>query len=115
MGIIYFIVAIFATTVGGALAGLGGGVIIKPALDVLGHYDIVTISLLSTFTVFSMAIVSTYKQLRKGFIVEKRLVYLAVGALAGGVVGKQLFTLLLNSMAQDKAAGIQALYLQVSC
>ncbi len=31
MGIIYFIVAIFATTVG-ALAGLGGGVIIKPAL-----------------------------------------------------------------------------------
>ena len=110
MGIIYFLVAIFATTVG-ALAGLGGGVIIKPSLDLLGHYDITTISLLSTFTVFSMAVVSTYKQIRAGFKIEKQLVALALGSIAGGILGKTLFTRLIAFVPEDLASGIQALIL----
>lgn len=110
MGIIYFIVAIIATTVG-ALAGLGGGVIIKPTLDLLGHYDITTISLLSSFTVFSMAIVSTYKQLKKGFVIQKSLVYLAIGAILGGIIGKNLFEILINNMPENQASGLQAMIL----
>lgn len=113
MGIIYFLVAFVATTAG-ALAGLGGGVIIKPSLDLLGHYDITTISLLSSFTVFSMAIVSTYKQIKIGFKIEKRLVVLAIGAIVGGVLGKSLFVLLLNNVAHEsKASGMQAIILAV--
>lgn len=115
MGIIYFLVAIFATTVG-ALAGLGGGVIIKPSLDLLcqngiGNYDITTISLLSTFTVFSMAVVSIYRQIKSGFKIEKQLVYLALGAIMGGVLGKGLFTLLVDGVPEMLASGIQALLL----
>lgn len=115
MGIIYFFVAIFATTAG-ALAGLGGGVIIKPALDLLchngiGNYDLTTISLLSTFTVFSMAVVSTYRQIKSGFKIEKQLVFLSIGAIIGGVVGKNLFTLLIAGVPELLASGIQALIL----
>lgn len=115
MGIIYFLVAIFATTAG-ALAGLGGGVIIKPALDLLchngiGNYDLTTISLLSTFTVFSMAVVSTYRQIKSGFKVEKQLVFLSIGAIMGGVIGKNLFSLLISNVPELLASGIQALML----
>lgn len=112
MAIVYFLVALVATTVG-ALAGLGGGVIIKPSLDVLGHYDIVTISLLSTFTVFSMAVISTYKQIRKGFKVDVRLMYLSLGAIGGGILGKVLFTTMLQWIEADIASGIQSTILAV--
>lgn len=115
MGIIYFLVALFATTVG-ALAGLGGGVIIKPSLDLLcqngiGNYDITTISLLSTFTVFSMAVVSTYRQIKSGFKIEKELLFLSAGAIIGGVAGKSLFTILIEGVPGYLASGIQALIL----
>lgn len=112
MQIIYFLVALIATTIG-ALAGLGGGVIIKPSLDLLGHYDLSTISMLSTFTVFSMAVVSTYKQIKKGFSIEKRLVFMAIGATLGGILGQQLFKLLLTAMDSDLAAGMQSIMLAV--
>lgn len=110
MGIIYFLVAIIATTLG-ALAGLGGGVIIKPSLDMLGHYDISTISLLSTFTVFSMAAVSTYKQVRKGFIIRRELIYIASGSILGGIIGSTLFRWMLTLIDEGLASGLQALIL----
>lgn len=110
MGIVYFFVAIIATTVG-ALAGLGGGVIIKPSLDLLGHYDIGTISLLSTFTVFSMSVIAIYRQIRSGFKIEKQLLYLASGAIIGGILGKSLFILLIEAVPEQLASGIQALLL----
>lgn len=110
MGIIYFLVAIVATTLG-ALAGLGGGVIIKPALDLLGHYDIVTISLLSTVTVFSMAVVATYKQLKKGFVLRRELIIIAAGSVLGGVVGSTLFKWMLSTIDDTFASGLQALIL----
>ncbi len=61
MQFLYFLVAILATTIG-SLAGIGGGVIIKPAMDFLGHYDLPTISVISSITVLSMAIVSTWRR-----------------------------------------------------
>ncbi len=110
MPIIYAFVALLAT-IFGSLAGLGGGVIIKPALDLLGDYDLTTISLLSTFTVFSMAAVATYRQFRTGFKPDKSLYLLAIGAILGGISGKQLFSLLLRHMNDTMASGLQAIIL----
>ncbi len=42
MVLIYFLVALLST-ICGSMAGLGGGVIIKPVLDFLGDYNIETI------------------------------------------------------------------------
>ncbi len=88
--IVYFFIALLATTFG-SLVGLGGGVVIKPVLDSIGTYDIATIGILSSITVFSMAIVSTIKQIRKGFVVERIMIAIVVGAVLGGGIGNFIF------------------------
>lgn len=112
MGIVYFLVAIVATTLG-SLVGLGGGVIIKPSLEFIGEFDIVSISILSSITVFSMAIVSTYKQVKKGFRPSRKIIYLAIGAIIGGIIGKFLFSILLNNMNKTDASALQGIILIV--
>jgi len=89
---IYLLVALFSTTIG-ALSGLGGGVIIKPVLDSLGQYDVATIGLLSSFTVLSMAVVSTIKQYHSGMRFEgKTTIILSSGSITGGILGTVLFS-----------------------
>lgn len=96
MILIYFFVALLST-IAGSMAGLGGGVIIKPVLDFLGDYNIATISVLSSFTVFAMAIVSIIRQiLYKSKIDIKNTGALAIGSVLGGLLGQQVLTLILD-------------------
>lgn len=89
--IIYFAVGLVAT-IFGALAGLGGGVIIKPVLDLLGDYDVGTISILSAATVFSMTVVSLIHSRHIDENINiKHSFTLAIGSFVGGIVGKSLF------------------------
>lgn len=97
MGILYFFIVLAATTAG-AIAGVGGGVIIKPALDALGHYNIETIGVLSSAAVLSMAIVSTARRFIQGLRIDLKIVLLSVGAIAGGIAGKEIFYLLVGSI-----------------
>lgn len=46
------------------MTGMGGGVIIKPAMDFIGTYNAQTIGVISSITVFSMSIVSIIKQIQ---------------------------------------------------
>lgn len=111
MFFIYFITAVCATVLG-SLAGLGGGVIIKPVLDALGNYDLATVGILSSVTVFSMAFVSTAKQFKAGFKVDFNTVILAIGSILGGGAGKKLFDIFLVFFKnQNIGKGIQALIL----
>ena len=88
---IYFAVGLIAT-IFGALAGLGGGVIIKPVLDLLGDYDVGTISVLSAATVFSMSVVSLINSRKSEVTVNvKQSFTLAIGSIIGGIIGKVLF------------------------
>ena len=107
MGILYLIIALLATTLG-TLAGLGGGVIIKPVLDALGDYDVFVIGVLSSATVCSMALVSTTRRIIGGIRFDKILVVLAVGAVLGGFAGKQAFEVSMDSIAPDRLTSIQA-------
>ncbi len=92
MGLIYFLIALTATLLGSAV-GLGGGVIIKPMLDFLGHYNIETINTLSSTTVFAMSISSLIRQFRaKAKINFKIAVPLAIGSVIGGVLGQNLLS-----------------------
>lgn len=93
---VYFLLALFATTVG-SLTGMGGGVIIKPLMDVLGDYDVKTIGIVSSITVFSMAIVSVLKQIKaKTEIPYKNAIPLGIGSVAGGFLGEKLLTFIVN-------------------
>lgn len=109
-GIIYFSVGIMATMFG-AIAGIGGGVIIKPVLDFLGDYNASTISILSSFTVFSMAVISTYKQIKNGVKFERTRMFVFIGgSISGGVLGKKIFGIFIMNLGNTPTiTGVQSL------
>lgn len=92
--LIYFIIILLANSIG-ALSGMGGGVIIKPALDTLGYHPLAAIGFYSSAAVFTMSIVSIYKQVKGGFSIERmRIFAIASGSILGGYLGDRLFSFL---------------------
>ncbi len=96
--LICFAVCIFSTMIG-AISGIGGGVIIKPLLDMtLSGLGTKMLSLLSAFSVLSMSLFSIGKNYvqksQQQKLVMKIAVPLAVSSTAGGVIGKLLFNVL---------------------
>lgn len=103
---LYFFIGLFASTVG-AIAGLGGGVIIKPLLDLFGHYDLATIGILSASTVLSMATISLIKSRKKEIKIEKSTsIYIAFGSILGGISGKWLFNYVMSVIPFTKVIAI---------
>lgn len=107
---LYLLVAIFATTIG-ATAGIGGGVIIKPMLDLIGDYNAVVISVLSSVTILSMAIVSTIKQIRAGFRITQTIIFVTIGAVAGGVLGSVIFSIIIKTLDSQVVTTVQSIIL----
>ena len=93
MDILFFVVA-FLSSIVGAICGIGGGVVIKPVLDMLRMGAPATINFLSGCTVLSMSLYSVSKALRAGDskVEMSTGTPLALGAAAGGVVGKEMFS-----------------------
>ena len=112
---LFFIVSFLASTAG-AICGIGGGVIIKPVLDMLHLETVATISFLSGCTVLSMTCYSVGRSMLAG---ERRVALrtgtpLAVGAAVGGLLGKQLFTFIRGLFADQNTVGaVQAVCLAV--
>ncbi|MDE5996482.1 MAG: sulfite exporter TauE/SafE family protein [Eubacterium sp.] len=107
--LIYSLIIFFATFMG-SFVGLGGGVIIKAALDLIGHDSVATVNFISCCAVFSMSISSTIKHIRaKTKIDFKFIVTLSIGAVAGGIIGSALFDYLLtifDSVAMKRMQGV---------
>ena len=83
--IAYFIISLLAS-IAGAICGIGGGVIIKPSLDLFHLDSVATISFLSGCTVLAMSCYSVTKSMRAG---ESKIdlkigTPLAIGAAIGG-------------------------------
>lgn len=97
MQILYFLVAIISTIIGSS-AGIGGGVIIKPALDALSSYSLPTVNLLSSSTIFVMSIVTVFYQLKKKDKTNpKNTIVVAIGSIIGGIVGQKIMDLLVST------------------
>ncbi len=100
--ILYFIISLFATTAG-ALTGMGGGVIIKPVLDVLKDYNVETIGMLSSITVLTMSIVSVGKHIQQKTQINFEIaVPLALGSIAGGFIGQNMLKSIVNLLCLDR-------------
>lgn len=112
--IIYLLVGLGAS-VFGALAGLGGGIIIKPVLDTLGDYDVGTIGILSAATVFSMSIVSLISSRHNHDKINvKQSLLIAIGSIVGGSIGKLLFNYLIQLInVSDIVTVIQAVMIAI--
>lgn len=91
----------------GSICGLGGGVIIKPALDLFGRMDVAQVSFLSGCTVLAMALYSVMRARAKGTLRAEAAVdtSVAVGAVAGGLAGKQLFSALCAAFPYPRIVG----------
>lgn len=93
---IYFLMALIATTIGSS-TGMGGGVIMKPVMDILNDFDVETINILSSLTVLSMAAVSVWKNLLNKTTIQRNIALpLAFGAIFGGVVGDRGIYAIIN-------------------
>jgi len=100
--ILYFIISLSATTAG-ALTGIGGGVIIKPVLDILKDYNVETISLLSSITVLTMSLVSVAKHVQQKTQINFTIALpLALGSIAGGFIGQRLLKSIVNLLNLDR-------------
>ena len=106
-----FAVCLAASTVGG-VCGIGGGVVIKPVLDLIGVMSVSAASFLSGLTVLSMAIINVYKSRKSRELDAKRSLPLGAGAAVGGVCGKQLFEMVKQAAGNDRLVGaLQAIVL----
>lgn len=112
MSIILFLICAVASTLG-AIAGFGGGIIIKPLLDMFHLFPVSTASFLSGCTVLSMSIVSLLRTRKNGIALDMRIAtLLAVGSAGGGFIGKYLFDVLCDIYSSQNTIGaIQAICL----
>lgn len=109
MGLMYFIIVLVATTLG-SMTGMGGGVIIKPTLDILNNFDISNINVLSSITVFFMTIVSIIKYVKNDINMKIKTGFLlGLGSVLGGFLGDKAFYLFLEIINNnDTAKAIQS-------
>ena len=115
MDILFFVVA-FLSSIVGAICGIGGGVVIKPVLDMLQMGAPATINFLSGCTVLSMSLYSVSKALRAGDskVEMSTGTPLAIGAALGGVVGKEMFSAVKNFFdGSPMVGGVQAVALGI--
>ncbi len=106
----------FIASAAGAVCGIGGGVVIKPVLDLTGVLSVAAVNFLSGCTVLSMACYSVIreKMSREPLIDMKTGTPLAAGAAAGGVIGRNAFLYISGFFAgSDLAGAVQAACLLV--
>ena len=110
---VFLLLVSFFASVGGAICGIGGGVIIKPALAALNIASVSTISFLSGCTVLSMSCYSVGKALaaKESLVDFKTGTPLALGGAVGGIVGKSLFSALTAMFSQQSVGICQSLCL----
>ncbi|MBO6259030.1 MAG: sulfite exporter TauE/SafE family protein [Succinivibrio sp.] len=94
MTAVYVLIVLVATTVG-SCAGIGGGIIIKPCMDLVQADPLMVISFYSTSAVFAMACLSSVRRLLKDKQFNYLLVVLiSVSSVLGGFCGSQVMKFL---------------------
>lgn len=111
MSFFLFLVAFFASTVG-AVVGAGGGVIIKPVLDLIGVLPVSTVSFCSGCTVLGMSLFSLLHNRKNGIKLHVKVsTLLATGAVCRGLAGKALFELVRKGGNEQTLGAVQAVFL----
>ena len=110
---LYFLlygIIIFTATLLGAFVGLGGGVIIKPVLDVINFHTLQQIAFYSSCAVFAMSLTSTAKHIKNKTPINAKIVLLfALGSVVGGFAGNKLFNYALAmSSSPETVRGVQS-------
>lgn len=111
MYIIYFFVCLIACFIG-AISGIGGGIIIKPILDMFGKMGASELSFLSGCTVLTMSLVSLIRARKNGIELNFKIgLFIAIGSGIGGILGKNLFQLFLEKYSNSQMGFFQSIIL----
>lgn len=113
MAFLYALLVLAATVVG-AVTGNGGGLVIKPIMDMVGTFSASEIAILTSCMVFAMSLVSIVSQAnsRRLGLYEKKvsqssLVALILGGVVGGAVGEYVFSLLTAGVSDSVVKLVQ--------
>lgn len=111
-----FFIICFLACMGGAISGVGGGVIIKPVVDAVTTFSAVQVSFLSGCTVLAMTTVTLLRSRKAtvGFD-ARRGTPLALGAAAGGILGKFIFQFATAAVVERYVTAVQSGLLLVLC
>ena len=100
--VILILIALLATIIG-ATTGVGGGIVIKVLYDVIGIHSVLEIGFYTTIVVFTMCIISVYKQYRGGFKYDLNvLLSISLGSMLGGYIGNWLLNLFASGIPRDQ-------------
>lgn len=112
-----FLAISFAASTVGAICGIGGGVVIKPTLDLFRLTSVPAASFLSSCTVLAMSSYSVGRSVlsRSARVLEfSTTTPLAFGSAAGGIFGQFLFRYVRNSFSSvDRVGAVQSAALAV--
>lgn len=111
-----FLLVSFLASIVGAVCGIGGGVIIKPVLDLFRLETVAAIQFLSGCTVLSMSAYSVGRSIAAGeHQVERRTgSSLIIGAVTGGLLGNRLFSMVKALFPQaSTVSAVQAVCLGI--
>jgi len=98
IGILYFFVTLIVISVG-AIAGISGGVILRPVFDLIGYHDAISIAFYMGVAVLVMSLSSTMKQISMGTKIDfQKVLTLASGSVVGGLVGQLILNHLLAGL-----------------
>lgn len=111
--VVYGLIILFATALG-AIVGLGGGTIIKPAFDLIGHDSIDVVNFISSCCVFCMSIGAVLKHIKeKSKINSKFILTLSAGTVLGGILGANLFDYFVLNLSNSLLKSIQGIAIGV--
>jgi uncharacterized membrane protein YfcA len=88
--LLVLLVCMFSSVIG-AVSGIGGGIVIRPVLEIVLSYSAELVSFLSSCAVLSMAVVALSRRRRHAVFDCRKGTMLAIGSACGGVVGKLIF------------------------
>lgn len=107
IGIVYFFVILIVISTS-AIAGISGGVVLRPIFDAIGYHDPLSIAFYMGVAVLTMSVSSTVKQIAMGTKINFQKVFtLAAGAFIGGIVGQFIMDSILYHAGGDELQIIQ--------
>lgn len=112
--LLYFLIIVVASLLG-AISGMGGGIIIKPAFDFLNLHSVAEISFYSTVAVLTMSVVSLLSRKKDYRQVQLPLLLLvSLGSFVGGIMGNLLLGALFSIFSNDSTVQLIQISLTIA-
>ncbi|MCL1990215.1 MAG: sulfite exporter TauE/SafE family protein [Defluviitaleaceae bacterium] len=108
IGILYFFIILVVISIS-AIAGISGGVVLRPIFDAIGYHNATSIAFYNGIAVITMAVASTVKQVLMGTRINFiKVLFLAVGSFIGGIIGQFLMDTILYHIGENELQIIQS-------